>query len=309
MITIEDLEKYIKPLQEEIDKINPDICVQFPISVYIDSVKSYFQVRTHSYFSYKRRKIFTKIKTINGFHALALYQKLALAYFMKDSLERLKPKSLPKGIILEIHSWYQRVVDDFTRQADSYYDYLKIDFIYDVGVCCLKSLPIGGAWFVQVRRIGFRLILASGIRQLIELLGYLIFKTGGFRHYCVIHTYQRYLPRFNCQQMNLAYRLIGELIKYNPKIKGLYRRSWFLNPNLEAISPNLTYLREIPLQNGATLFKAGLIEEDIKYSLAFSPHRRKLYEEGKYSPLSYAYIWPKNEFLFWLNKTNTELLG
>lgn len=305
MITKEDIEKCIKSLQNEIDGIDPDICGRFPISAYIDSVKSHLQFRTHSYFSYKRRKIFKKIKALYGFHALALYQKLSLAYFMKDSIECLEQKSLPKGIILEIHSWYQRVVDDFTRQPDSYYDYMEIDFIYDLEVCCLKSLPIGGAWFVQVRRIGFRLILASGIRQLIQILGYLIFKTGGFRHYCVIHTLPRYLPRFNCQQMNLAYRQIGELIKRNPKIKGVYRRSWFLNPNLEVISPNLTYLREIPQQNGATLFKAGLIEEDIRYSLAFSPHRLKLYEAGKYLPISYAYIWPKKEFLLWLNQTST----
>lgn len=304
MITKEDLISSTKSIQDEIDGISPNICSQFPIQNYIDDVKSHVQFRTHSYFSFQRRRIFKKVQTHYGFHALALYQKLVLACLIKDSTEGLKPDSIPKGILIELYSWYKRILDDFTLQSDKYYDFANIDFIYDLGVCCLKSLPIGGAWFIQVRRLGFRLFLTLNIPRLIRILGYLI-KTGGFRNFCVIHTFSRYLPRFNCQQMNLAYRQIGELLKSNSKIKGVYRRSWFLDPNLVAINPNLTYLSEIPLKNGAALFKTSLIKEDINLSLKYSPLRRKLYEAGKYFPTAYAYIWPRNKFLSYLeNQTN-----
>jgi hypothetical protein len=30
--------------------------------------------------------------------------------------------------------------------------------------------------------------------------------------------------------------------------------------------------------------------------------RKKLYEEGKYIPTSYAYIWPRRAFLNWAEK-------
>jgi hypothetical protein len=103
--------------------------------------------------------------------------------------------------------------------------------------------------------------------------------------------------------MNLGYKEIGELMKYQPKIKGIFRRSWFLDPNLEQVTPALGYLRTIPQNNGAILFQSGATHHEITESLAFSPHRRKLYKEGKYIPAAYAYIWPRKEFFGWLSQS------
>jgi hypothetical protein len=300
----EELQRGADRLQEEIDGISPHICRQFPMSVYIDDVKSYPEIRMHGYFRPRRKKIFSTIQKRYGFHALSLYQKLAIAFFMMDSLEHLNSKSFPKGVMRNIHSWYQRVVTDFDRQPDTYYDISKIDFKIDFGVCCLKSIPIGGAWFVKIRMIRPQVFLTFDIHRLKQILGCIFFKTKGYFHYCVIHTVPRYLLRFNCRQMNLSYKEIGELMKYRPKIKGIFRRSWFLDPNLEQVTPELDYLRTIPQNNGAILFQSGTTHHEITESLAFSPHRRKLYEEGKYNPAAYAYIWPKKEFFEWLSRND-----
>jgi len=309
LITEKDLERNINSLQQEINAVSPDICVQFPIPDYINDVHSYRQFRTHSYFSSKRRKIFKKIEDRHGAYSLALYHKLALAGFIKDSMKRLKTEFLPEGIICELHAWFRRVIEDFTRQPDSYYEYSNSDFRHDLGVCCLKNLPIGGAWFVQVRPIGLQLFWTADILRLLRIMRFLIFKAKGFTPFCVIHTFKRYLPRFNCQRMNLAYRLIGELIKRNPKIKGIYRRSWFLDPKLEKISSSLNYLRELPRRGGAIFFEAGTTRFDIANALAFSPKRRKLYNKGKYLPVAYAYIWPRKEFLEWLSQSYAKQSG
>jgi hypothetical protein len=309
LIMKSDLEKKIEALKQEINAINPDICNQFPISDYINDVKSYRQFRTHFYFSSKRRKIFKKIENRHGTHSLALYHKLALANFIKDSTEHLKSELLPIGIICELHAWFRRAIEDFTRQPNSYYEYSNSNFKNDLGVCCLKSLPIGGAWFVQIRRIGLVPFLTTDISRLLRIMRCLIFKAKGVTPFCVIHTYSRYLPRFNCHRMDLAYRLIGELMKTNPKIKGIYRRSWFLDPKLEKISPSLNYLREIPQQNGAIMFEAGTNKFDIRNALAFSLKRRKLYDEGKYLPVAYAYIWPRKKFLGWLAQNQVVRTG
>jgi len=305
MILINDLDSIIDSLQKEEDKISPDICTRFPISIYIHEVKSHDRLRTLSYFSRNRIRIFQKIQNQYGNPALCLYQKLMLVSSMKDSIERLTEISLPKGIQDELHSWYKRVIDDFGRQPESYFNHVKQDFIYDLAVCCLKSLPVGGAWFVQVRRIGFQAFYTLDILRLIRIFNFLIFKTGGFRPFCVIHTIPRYILRFNCIQMNWAYRNIGELMKRDPRIKGIYRRSWFLDPALEAISPNLKYLREIPFQNGAMFFRTGLTRQDLKNSLASSPYRGRLYQKKEYKPAAYAYIWPRKNLLSWLEKADS----
>ena len=302
----DQIQRNIKWLQGNIDAIDPGICKRFPMSAYIHDVKSYPEIRMHGYFRPRRKKIFSSILKSHGFHAMALYQKLALACFMKDSLERLMSRSFPKGIISNIHSWYERVIHDFDRRPDSYYDTSRLDFKIDFGVCCLKSLPIGGAWFVKIRMISPRIFFSFDIRSIKQMLRCILFKTSGLFPYVVIHTVPRYMLRFNCQRMNLGYKEIGELMKCNGRIKGIFRRSWFLDPNLKDVSPALTYLREIPERNGAILFEGGTTRHEITESLEFSPRRCKLYEEGKYIPVAYAYIWPKKEFLEWLSQNPFE---
>jgi hypothetical protein len=306
MIKKNQLQRNIKWLQGNIDAIDPGICKRFPMSAYIHDVKSYPEIRMHGYFRPRRKKIFSEIQKHYGFHAMALYHKLALACFMKDSLKRLMSRSFPKGIISNIHSWYERAIHDFDRQPDSYYDTLKLNFKIDFGVCCLKSLPIGGAWFVKIRMIRPQVFFTLDIHRLKRIWRCVLFKTKGFFPYVVIHTVPRYMLRFNCQRMNLGYKQIGELMKYNTRIKGIFRRSWFLDPNLKNVSPALTYLREIPERNGAILFEGGTTRHEITESLEFSPRRRKLYEEGKYIPAAYAYIWPRKEFLEWLRQNHVE---
>ena len=309
MIVKEELQKCADRLQEDINGISPNICRRFPISVYIDDVKSFPQLRMHSYFRPRRKRIFSTIQKDYGFHAIALYQKLSLCFFMKDSLKHLKSNSFPQGVMRNIHAWYQRVVKDFDRQPESYYDISKADFNIDFGVCCLKSIPIGGAWFLQIRMINPRVLLTFDVRRMKRILECILFKTKGFFPFCVIHTVPRYLLRFNCRQMNMAYKEIGELMKYYPKIKGIFRKSWFLDPNLENISPELTYLREIPQHNGAILFEVSTTHQDIVDSLAFSPNRRKLHEEGKFSPTVHGYIWPRKEFLGWFSRSQAAQSG
>jgi hypothetical protein len=99
--------------------------------------------------------------------------------------------------------------------------------------------------------------------------------------------------------MNLAYRAIAQLVKGNGRIKGIYRNSWFLDPQLEKISPGLAYLRKVPLQNGARFFSSGTRKNDVRNALAMSSVRRKLYDQGKYLPVSHAYVWPRTAFLGW----------
>ncbi|MGV7224951.1 MAG: hypothetical protein ACQ9MH_25980, partial [Nitrospinales bacterium] len=264
MITSEELQTCINQLHEEIDAIDPNICRQFPITAYIHDVKSYTNIRMHSYYRPRRKNSISAIKKRYGSSGIALYQKIALGGLMQDALERLETKSFPEGIIQHIHSWYKRVIWDFGRLPDSYYDISKTDFNIDFGVCCLKNLPIGGAWFVQTRMMSPRIFLTFNIRRIKRVLRCIFFNAGGLSPYCIIHSVPRYMLRFNCQQMNQAYQQIGELMKCCPEIKGIFRKSWFLDPGLKNINPEMAYLREIPMDNGAVFFEAGTTRYDIR---------------------------------------------
>jgi len=306
MINIEELENIICSLKKSLDKLDRSICKRLPVSVITTSIKSHPKIRIHSYFTRRVKLEINRIKNNFGQRAVALYFKLVLAVCMKDSILSKDFNKLPNNIKSELQSWYKRVINDFKGQPDDYYDYLSMDFLPEIGVCSLNCLPVGGAWYVSVRRLGLKPLVTFNIFRIIKILSYVLLKMLGFKNYCVIHTFSRYLLRFNSKEMNSAYREIGELMRQNPGIKGIYRRSWLLDPNLKNVSPELNYLREIPEHNGAIFFEAGTLSStDIKLSIKHSLHRKQLYKEGKYSPVAFAYIWPRNELLLYLdNQTN-----
>lgn len=299
MITTEQVEQKHIQLQKELALIDKDIISRFPLSDYSNTIKSNTGLGKLLYLQRARklRRTFEQITSQYGAHALSLYLKLALCRFINDSLERLSHKKLPDEILHLYHEWFEWVLEDFSTQPDDYYDHRCDSFVLDLKVCSLRSIPVGGAWIVETRRVGLRPFFSGGVKQFFDYLHFIIFKARGFSPYFTTHTATRNLRHFNEQEMNLTYLRIAELMKLNPRIRGFYRRSWFLDPKLEGISPKLGYLREIPLQNGARLFAAGSTKIDIKYALAVSLTRRRLYAEGKYLPTGYACIWPRKEFL------------
>jgi hypothetical protein len=109
------------------------------------------------------------------------------------------------------------------------------------------------------------------------------------------------MPKFTMEKLNTAYLNIAELLKAFPDIRGVFRRSWFLDPNLKEISPGLRFLWEVPQQNGADLFQTTTTDDDVKNAITMSPLRQKLYEEGTFRPATHAYVWPRKEFLLWAN--------
>jgi hypothetical protein len=210
-------------------------------------------------------------------------------------------------------------------------------------VCSLKAIPVGGAWVVELSRVctTFKLMKGwpcfrnsayiflgedrnRGIKTVKEkiltlLVNYrlnkgilslflFLFKIlNVYKLYYVIHTVDRYLPRFNKEQMNKAYINIANLLEINPDIYGIYRESWFLDPCLKNISPELAYLWEVPQQSGAKLFCIGNPHKAANKAISLSPLRKRLYEKGEYKPMNYAYVWPREELLSWANMVSRNL--
>jgi hypothetical protein len=304
MVTAGQVEQRNIQLQKELALIDKDIIIRFPPSDYLNAVKSNSGFGRLSNFKRVRKlkRAYEQIKSQYGPHVLSLYLKLALCCFISDSLERLKHKKLPDEIVNLYHEWFNWVLEDFSKRPDDYYSYRCQSFALDVMICSLRIIPIGGAWVVEIRNVGLRPFFGGGVKQFFSYLYFIIFKAGGFSPYVTTHTATRTLRHFNEQQMNLAYLNIAELLKLNPRIKGIYRRSWFLDPKLEDISPKLGYLRKVPLQNNAKLFAACSTKKDVKYALTVSRTRRRLYKEGKYLPTGYAFIWPRKDFLLFATK-------
>jgi len=165
---------------------------------------------------------------------------------MRNALDLLPYKNFPREVVDLYCKWFKRVLSDFHERSDDYYSVKEPAFRHDVGVCCLRSIPVGGAWVVHKSRIGLRFLLIVGPWQVIKYLSFVMRKTGGFSSFYEIHTVSRYLNLFRAEEMDLAYTRIAELMRRDPSIRGVIREGWFLDPNLEKISPNLAFVRKIP---------------------------------------------------------------
>lgn len=288
-------------LAKELESIHSDILCKFPISDYLCDVKSHLGYGRLSRLRRKSapRRVFRKIISEYDAPVVSLYLKLAISCAITESLELLKQKNLPCDIVHLYHEWFEKVLDEFSTHPDDYYHHGCYSYVMDVKVCTLTDIPVGGAWLVKITRVGLRPFIHGGFRQCLDYLQFLAFKAGGFKPFCVIHTVPRFLCRFNREEMDLSYLRIAEYMKLYPHIKGVYRRSWFLDPKLDTISPELAYLRQVPQQNGAKVFNAGSKKRDIKHATSMSLVRKKLYAQGKYLPTGHAYVWPRKEFLEW----------
>lgn len=309
MVTAKQLEQKCIELKKELVSVSTDILRRFPISDYLNDIKSSKRCgkllnlrRTRS-----RKRKFEKIASQYGERAAQLYLKVALCCIISDSLEHLSQENIPGEIVDIYHLYFEAVLKDLSTRADEYYDHRSIVLLTDIKICSLRDVPVGGAWMIETRRVNFRPLVGGGIKQFWDYLAFVIFKCGGLAPYYTHHTVPRYIRRFSEKEMNLAYLRIAKLMKLNRNIKGLHTRSWFFDPQLEHISPHLAYLRQSPLQNGAKLFASGATKLDIKLALLISPKRWQLHKQGKYTPTTYTLIWPREEFLRWADKTDGHL--
>ena len=114
-----------------------------------------------------------------------------------------------------------------------------------------------------------------------------------------MHLDSRHLEEFNLLGRNQCFARIAELLEAMPGVRGLVGTSWFYDPQLERISPHLHYLRKVPMDGGAFLRIDGPGEIHTQRATARSETRRRLYEEGKYSPVCATVVWPRKDLLAW----------
>lgn len=233
----------------------------------------------------------------NGKPAARAFLKAAILQGMVDTLASEGFGKLPARVRAQQLRQFQRMAADTDEQAD----WLQVDhdlFHKEFGIATLR-LYVAGAQLVDPRcGIPRSIVMKGGLASLPANLA-AILRLGGFRKYFQIHTHQFMLDAFNEEGWNECYLCCAELYPLHPDVLGMYGGSWFYDPALDTISPRLSYLRAIPMAGGAELFFVEEGGSARNNSLSTSPTRRKLYEEGKYSPKSYMLVWGRSRQMAW----------
>ena len=149
-----------------------------------------------------------------------------------------------------------------------------------------------------------KFILKGGLKQFIDGLFVICIGFDGFKPVYEVHIDSHdpdFMAEFNPEGWLRFFKRIVSMMEMDQRISGGYGIAWFLDPELETVSPKLTYIRKVVVDNGGKLFYIGPSESATRDALSKSPTRRKLYMEGKYIPTNYMAFWPRENLINWVN--------
>lgn len=221
----------------------------------------------------------------------ARFRGITLLKTMQSNLAG-KTVRLPAPLRAELEKNRARMLS-WSQQPSVWDQYVDDVYWKDLAIAGGALTPLRGGVLHISAGLGLRQALSKDIMSLLKYL--ILLAVNGRKPYFEIHTHLPLVEDFNQKNWLLNYRDIANLMSQNPSIKGVFRASWFLDPKLEAISPNLSYLSSFPISGGASLFSVG--PDDSNSAFARSKTRKAFFQSGNYVPHIYLLVWSRKKLL------------
>lgn len=312
MIDRQRLLKVRSDISKKISFSNPDLLRIFPIERYIIMLGKYPELESYMYVSDEVRNYCADLIRASDEKILGLYLQLLLVSLIERTAAKLEEdRNLPVDI-LDIYGMnFNRIIKNIERDTlgVEFYSNTNDKFSKDLAVCSMRMIP-AGARKIHLSKLPRRFLFGKGINQFIRGVFYISFKMRGFMPVYTQHMDSHdpdLLKEFSPEGLHRFYIRVAELMKRDKRILGIYGVSWFYDPKLKDISPNLNYIREIVNKNGGAIFYAGVSENTVKNATRLSPIRRNLYEIGKYKPANYMAVWNRSSLIKWAESNSLNI--
>lgn len=206
-------------------------------------------------------------------------------------------EDIHKSKILDQYKCYLERIYKVTEMSDQL-SLNSLDIFWkELAIARLQFFPITSGIVDFYSGFGFRQGLNRNLFQSIDFI-YFILKYGRKPYYRT-HLHTPTLDCFSAEGWIESYLQIAKMLEADESVKGLIRTSWYFDPSIKKISPHLSYLQELPLNNGAKLFHVGLDKSGC--ALKTSKVRRELNNQGIYTPINYLLVWPRAAIIRWAN--------
>ena len=239
--------------------------------------------------------IHEKIRNTKGIEELETCRKFVILECLLNSWNDMFSDKYPLSIQNKFKKSSERIFN-MCQSEQGWSEHIDNVYWKDLAIARQQVYPAGAGIVEVYSGFGFRQGFSINLFQSFRFLKLLICSSGRLGYY-QIHTHTPMLSEFNEHSWNDSYIRIAEMLEKYKTIKGVFRASWFCDPELVNISPRLMYLQKTPVENGAKLFYIG--EDRTGNAFAKSKTRLKLYNEGKYKPKKYLLVWPRKELIKW----------
>jgi len=205
---------------------------------------------------------------------------------------RFDQSGLPDVFRDQYLEFFVRIIEEMewgTFVADLTRDLVEKDLL----VARLEMIPAGSSLIFPRGGFSRRNALTWGPTAWKQIL-----RCGGHQPFLEPHMHDPMIAtHLYPEKVEETYWLAAILLRENPAILGLFSATWLLDPALEEISPQLAYIRKVPLARGGGLFRIGKDMASVDLAISTCPHRRAAYEAGSYRPALYGLIWPRADLL------------
>ena len=177
---------------------------------------------------------------------------------------------------------------------------LRLDtdaFAKELAICLYRLIPAGGQLVDPGAAFPRGLLVRRPTRETLAATRYLLLNARGFAPFALFHTslFQRHW--FTAAGWEFTFQCLPAVFRSFPRLKGLLAISWFCDPALREISPELDFVQDIPRRWGAVFLRVGPEPGANSDALLLSRHRRQLFEAGRYVPEKYAFVISRQDIL------------
>lgn len=167
----------------------------------------------------------------------------------------------------------------------------------DLGLASGALFPAGERVVEPFSVLQRSLLYQGGLKQGLNFLqaGLL---AGGYRPVFRLHVHLSEQDRFSAGSWRQTCVRLAEMLRVNPKVKGIAGASWFYDPRVLQVSPHLAFVGQL-LEEGDAFRFFSHDEGGNSGAFARSSSRRQAFEAGDYSPRNYAIFWPRSRVLNW----------
>ncbi len=287
---------------EDLNDLAPDVLSTFPIDWYIECLDASEDGPGYRHVPEPVREACATIAREAGPRAMETYHRLLLIRLMRAYDARRSRRGIPSAIEALIVRWFTAVTTRLGRPPENYYLHDNDAFSKDLGVCRLKLLPCGAELADVSSGIPRRVPLQGGLRQLVRSPWFFGTRLKGFKPVFELHWDRRLIRDFSDAGYRLCYHRLAELLQQRPDVRGVVSTSWWFDPALAALSGELMFLRDLPLNAGAELFRIGIAGTATQDAIRHSQAREQAYRAGRYTPTVYMLAWPRDDLLAWAKR-------
>jgi hypothetical protein len=246
-----------------------------------------------------------QVREQNGDEACASLLRETLASFLEKQTLAIERLNFPESVRGLITKEFGRIRTLTESGSSAEFDLREHSLRSDFRIAGFGRIPVG-VEHMELSGVPRSLLYRGGISQGARF-GRMLWHSGGVAPYYQTHMSHGVAPAhfglvYTPRSQRKMLRNIAECLKLNPQVRGLLASSWWFDPELETISPGLGFLRRGFVESGAFLFRYGPPAND--HATANSPQRKKLVEEGKYTPMTYTIVWPRKLMIRWADSSS-----